>query len=114
MIHNNDRYPNDRDSEDGLNNHASNELQGLRGRRKRRTVTAGVVGGTAGLLFGGPIGAIVVGVGSAVVAKRVNRRKEREFLDAAQSRKEAARRFEIRMVPTTEIVYPTVNQAALS
>jgi hypothetical protein len=58
----------------------------MKQRRKRRTVAAGVIGGTIGLIFLGPIGAIGLGVGSALVAKHSGKARERD----AQRRYEAS------------------------
>jgi hypothetical protein len=56
----------------------------MKNRRKRRKVIAGVVGGTIGLVVLGPLGAIGIGVGSALVVKHADRAAERKFVDAHQ------------------------------
>jgi hypothetical protein len=48
--------------------------------RKRRKVVAGVVGGTIGLITLGPLGAIGIGAGSALVVKYTDRSREKRFL----------------------------------
>ena len=54
----------------------------MKTRRKRRKVIAGVVGGTIGLIVLGPLGAVGIGVGSALFVKHADRARERKLLDA--------------------------------
>ena len=54
--------------------------------RKRRTVAAGLVGGAVGLVLLGPLGAVAGGVGSAVVTKRVGKKKERRMQQEYETR----------------------------
>lgn len=56
----------------------------MKTRRKRRKVIAGVVGGTVGLAVLGPLGAIGIGIGSALIVKHADRARERKLLDAHQ------------------------------
>eukprot|EP00545_Synedropsis_sp_CCMP1620_P012870 CAMPEP_0119004226 /NCGR_PEP_ID=MMETSP1176-20130426/1028_1 /TAXON_ID=265551 /ORGANISM="Synedropsis recta cf, Strain CCMP1620" /LENGTH=163 /DNA_ID=CAMNT_0006955911 /DNA_START=17 /DNA_END=508 /DNA_ORIENTATION=+ len=48
--------------------------------RKRRKIVAGVIGGTVGLIILGPLGAIGIGIGSALVVKHSDRASERRLL----------------------------------
>jgi hypothetical protein len=50
-------------------------------RRKNRQVAATVVGAVTGLLFLGPIGAVVVGGGGYWATKAAGRRRERKFME---------------------------------
>jgi hypothetical protein len=52
-------------------------LRSMKEDRKKRTVTAGVVGGIVGLFILGPLGAVVIGVTSAVVTKHSGKSRER-------------------------------------
>lgn len=54
--------------------------------RKKRKVVAGVVGGTIGLVVLGPLGAIGVGVGSALVVKHSDKARERRLIRSYDDR----------------------------
>jgi hypothetical protein len=58
----------------------------LKKRRKRRKIIAGVVGGTIGLVILGPLGAVGMGIGSALVVKHADRAYERRSFDANEGR----------------------------
>lgn len=53
------------------------EIVDLRLRRKRRTVAVGVIAGVTGLILLGPLGAVIGGLGGALVTKSVGKRRER-------------------------------------
>mmetsp|Transcript_1842 Transcript_1842/g.4044 ORF Transcript_1842/g.4044 Transcript_1842/m.4044 type:complete len:132 (+) Transcript_1842:72-467(+) len=61
------------------------EIQGMKNRRKRRTVASGVAGGIVGLVALGPIGGIAGGIGGAMVAKRVGKRNEKKRMDRLEA-----------------------------
>eukprot|EP00545_Synedropsis_sp_CCMP1620_P012302 CAMPEP_0119016942 /NCGR_PEP_ID=MMETSP1176-20130426/14860_1 /TAXON_ID=265551 /ORGANISM="Synedropsis recta cf, Strain CCMP1620" /LENGTH=164 /DNA_ID=CAMNT_0006970515 /DNA_START=173 /DNA_END=667 /DNA_ORIENTATION=+ len=48
----------------------------MKKKRRRKKVRAGVIGGIAGLLIGGPLGAVVLGLGSARISKRISKKEE--------------------------------------
>jgi hypothetical protein len=48
----------------------------LKRQRKRKMIRAGLIGAMVGLLIGGPLGAILIGLGSAHVVKRINKKEE--------------------------------------
>ena len=77
----------------------------LKRRRKREAARAGIIGAVVGLVICGPVGAIVVGLGSAHISKRMNKKKEKQIwmaydLRVAQQR-EVAVSMEINPVKTT-------------
>eukprot|EP00522_Entomoneis_paludosa_P008565 CAMPEP_0172439728 /NCGR_PEP_ID=MMETSP1065-20121228/614_1 /TAXON_ID=265537 /ORGANISM="Amphiprora paludosa, Strain CCMP125" /LENGTH=190 /DNA_ID=CAMNT_0013188449 /DNA_START=80 /DNA_END=652 /DNA_ORIENTATION=+ len=69
------------------------EILKMKQNRKRATVGAGVVGGVAGLLVLGPVGAVLGGVGGAVATKQIGKRRERKRLQKI-SDQEIARQLE--------------------
>lgn len=58
----------------------------MKKRRKRRKIIAGVVGGTIGLVVLGPLGAVGIGIGSALVVKHADRARERRLLNTYEAR----------------------------
>ncbi|KAI2494604.1 hypothetical protein MHU86_19929 [Fragilaria crotonensis] len=58
----------------------------MKKRRKRRKIIAGVVGGTIGLVALGPLGAVGIGIGSALVVKHADRAHERRVLKKYEAR----------------------------
>mmetsp|Transcript_20652 Transcript_20652/g.26646 ORF Transcript_20652/g.26646 Transcript_20652/m.26646 type:complete len:179 (+) Transcript_20652:137-673(+) len=69
------------------------EILKMKKNRRRATVGAGVVGGVAGLLVLGPVGAVLGGAGGAVAAKQLGKRRERKRLEKV-SQQEIARQME--------------------
>ena len=61
------------------------KIQGMKNRRKRRTVASGVAGGIVGLVALGPIGGIAGGVGAAYAAKRIGKRNEKKRMDRLEA-----------------------------
>jgi gas vesicle protein len=53
----------------------------LKKERKRKRWRAGAIGCLSGMLIGGPVGAILIGAGAAVVSNRRNRKKEIQMLE---------------------------------
>ena len=53
--------------------------------RKRKTVFAGVLGGTAGLLVLGPVAGVALGAGCAIITKRNLKRKENILCSTSSS-----------------------------
>jgi len=51
-------------------------LSRLKQQRKKKTWRVGLIGGVAGLFLGGPIGAVCIGAGSALITKRRLKRRE--------------------------------------
>jgi hypothetical protein len=58
----------------------SPDLSDLKKERKRKRCRAGSLGCLAGMLIGGPVGAVLIGLGAAVVSDRRNRKKELKIL----------------------------------
>jgi hypothetical protein len=54
--------------------------------RKRKTVLAGVVGGTAGLILIGPVAGVALGAGSAILTKHILKRKENNKVSTSTSK----------------------------
>ena len=52
---------------------------GMKRRRKQDAVRAGIIGAVVGLVICGPVGALLVGLGSAHVSKRMNKKKEKQI-----------------------------------
>jgi hypothetical protein len=58
----------------------------LKRKRKKKALKAGLIGAVIGLLIGGPIGALLIGFGSAHVAKRFHSRSERQVWEEYDKR----------------------------
>jgi hypothetical protein len=56
------------------------DLSDLKKERRRKRLRAASLGCIAGMLIGGPIGAVLISLGSAVVSDRRNRKKEIKVL----------------------------------
>lgn len=51
----------------------------MKRRRKRDAVRAGMIGAVVGLVICGPVGAVLIGLGSAHISKRMNKNKEKQI-----------------------------------
>ena len=61
-------------------------LSRLKKQRKKATARSGIVGGLVGFLFLGPIGALGIGVGSAVMTKHRLKRREKTLRNQLEGR----------------------------
>ena len=51
----------------------------MKRRRKRDAVRVGIIGAVVGFVVCGPVGALLIGLGSAQISKRKNKKKERQI-----------------------------------
>lgn len=86
----------------------------MKKRHKRKAIRAGVVGGIVGLLIGGPVGAIILGMGSVHMSKRISKKEEEriwaEYDEKVAQQAAFAIPMELNNVPKARIIRMSTDE----